>query len=224
MSETGVLQKKPLLARQRKQVSKLTETDLLSLQAVNNSNYGFVLCTPEGLILKANKAFLKLTKIQNEKCILGHPVNKYLGLESDEISQMLKTLKGKSGSKSIMSSIETEDHAIKLVNISAVSIAKPKTCIGLFFRVLDANKSGPKDVNRKLVRTSAELSMLVSHVPLKDIVSETTDLIEQLCIKEALNLTKDNRVSAADILGLSRQSLYIKLRKYNLLDQNIDLH
>jgi DNA-binding NtrC family response regulator len=51
---------------------------------------------------------------------------------------------------------------------------------------------------------------------LKDIVRESTDLIEQLCIEAALSYTSDNRASAAEILGLSRQSLYSKLHRYGL--------
>jgi DNA-binding NtrC family response regulator len=53
-------------------------------------------------------------------------------------------------------------------------------------------------------------------VPLRDIVGETTELIEKLCIEAALQLTQDNRATAAEILGLSRQSLYVKLRQYRL--------
>jgi len=41
-------------------------------------------------------------------------------------------------------------------------------------------------------------------------------MIEKLCIEAALEITGDNRASAADILGLSRQSLYAKLRRYGL--------
>jgi DNA-binding NtrC family response regulator len=55
-------------------------------------------------------------------------------------------------------------------------------------------------------------------VPLKNLVRETTDLIERLCIEAALELTKDNRASAAEMLGLSRQALYTKLRRYGLGD------
>jgi DNA-binding NtrC family response regulator len=55
-------------------------------------------------------------------------------------------------------------------------------------------------------------------VPLKDIVGETAELIEKLCIEAALELTRDNRASAAEMLGLSRQSLYVKLRQYGLGD------
>ena len=53
-------------------------------------------------------------------------------------------------------------------------------------------------------------------MPLKDLVRETTEVIERMCIEAALELTGDNRASAAEILGLSRQSLYVKLHRYGL--------
>ena len=68
----------------------------------------------------------------------------------------------------------------------------------------------------ELPRSASQLKELVGRVPLKDLVRETTDVIEQLCIEAALEITGDNRASAAEILGLSRQSLYVKLRRYGL--------
>ncbi len=47
---------------------------------------------------------------------------------------------------------------------------------------------------------------------------QSTDVVEKLCIEAALNLTGDNRASAAELLGLSRQSLYSKLRRHDLGD------
>jgi transcriptional regulator PpsR len=61
---------------------------------------------------------------------------------------------------------------------------------------------------------------LVGSAPLKDIVSATTDVVEKMCIETAVELTNNNRVAAAEMLGLSRQSLYVKLRKYGLLNKN----
>ena len=47
---------------------------------------------------------------------------------------------------------------------------------------------------------------------------ETADVIERLCIEAALKMTGDNRASASEMLGLSRQSLYVKLRRFGLAD------
>jgi DNA-binding NtrC family response regulator len=53
-------------------------------------------------------------------------------------------------------------------------------------------------------------------VPLKEIVRDTTDVIERLCIQAALEMTGNNRASAAEILGVSRQSLYSKLHRFEI--------
>jgi DNA-binding NtrC family response regulator len=68
--------------------------------------------------------------------------------------------------------------------------------------------------------TGTPLTDLVGRVPLKSLVRDTADIIEKLCIEAALRLTDNNRASAADMLGLSRQSLYIKLRRFGILDHD----
>jgi len=57
---------------------------------------------------------------------------------------------------------------------------------------------------------------LVGKVPLKELIRESLDVVEKICIEAALDQTNNNRASAAEILGLSRQSLYIKLRRHGL--------
>ena len=76
--------------------------------------------------------------------------------------------------------------------------------------------------SRELPRTAAELTELIGRVSLKELVRETTDVIERLCIEAALQITGDNRATAAEMLGLSRQSLYVKLRRYGLGDLSDD--
>jgi transcriptional regulator PpsR len=61
---------------------------------------------------------------------------------------------------------------------------------------------------------------LVGSSKLKDIVAETAEMVERMCIETAVELTRNNRVAAAEMLGLSRQSLYVKLRKYGLLSKD----
>ena len=73
-------------------------------------------------------------------------------------------------------------------------------------------------LDRDLPRSVKQMTGLVGQVPLKNLVRETTDLIERLCIEAALELVGDNRANAAEMLGLSRQSLYVKLRRYGLGD------
>jgi len=60
---------------------------------------------------------------------------------------------------------------------------------------------------------------LIGGQSLKDIVSKTTDVVEQICIESAVEMTGNNRVAAAEMLGLSRQSLYVKLHKFGLISK-----
>jgi transcriptional regulator PpsR len=90
-------------------------------------------------------------------------------------------------------------------------------CFGFTIRNVGRRLSDPRS-GRQLPRSVEQMTELVGRVPLKDLVRETTDVIERLCIEAALELTGDNRASAAEILGLSRQSLYVKLRRYGLGD------
>lgn len=71
-------------------------------------------------------------------------------------------------------------------------------------------------------RATGHLAALVGSVPLKELVRDTTDLIEKDCIATALQLTGNNRSLAAQVLGLSRQSLYIKMRRHGLIDENLE--
>ncbi|OYW11929.1 MAG: hypothetical protein B7Z59_02955, partial [Acidiphilium sp. 37-67-22] len=71
---------------------------------------------------------------------------------------------------------------------------------------------------RAVPRSLEQIGELIGRVSLKDIVREATDVIERLSIEAALDITGDNRASAAEMLGLSRQSLYVKLRRYGMMD------
>ena len=82
-----------------------------------------------------------------------------------------------------------------------------------------------RDVGRRLTRyrDPKQLTALIESVaepvgkmPLKQLIRSTVDGVERHYIKAALDLVDGNRTAAADLLGLSRQSLYIKLGRYGL--------
>lgn len=106
------------------------------------------------------------------------------------------------------------------VEISAVYLAKPEPLYVMFVRDLNRRAQSSTELSQPLPKPFADLSQLVGRRPIKDIVSETVDAIERMCIEAALDLTHNNRASAAEMLGLSRQSLYVKLRKFGITSEN----
>jgi len=57
---------------------------------------------------------------------------------------------------------------------------------------------------------------LVDSIPLLELVRDSSGLIERHCIEGALERVHGNRTAAAEILGMSRQSLYAKLSRYGI--------
>jgi len=119
--------------------------------------------------------------------------------------------------------IFTEFDGQVAVEISATYLNdRPKP--GFVLVVRDATRA---DVMRRPGFNGSEDGMksvmeLVGSSTLRDIVGETTDVVEKMCIQTAVELTRNNRVAAAEMLGLSRQSLYVKLRKFGLLSKDDD--
>jgi transcriptional regulator PpsR len=109
------------------------------------------------------------------------------------------------------------------VEISAVSVEQGADHHhGFAIRSIARRLGRPDEDAAAMPRSVEQLTELVGRVALKDIVRESTDLIERLCIEAALRYTSNNRASAAEILGLSRQSLYSKLHRHGLAGPGSD--
>ena len=72
------------------------------------------------------------------------------------------------------------------------------------------------DEETQLLQMLQAVTKRLGRVPLKMLVSETVGLIERHYIEAALESTAGNRSAAAKMLGLSRQSLYMKLARYDI--------
>lgn len=85
---------------------------------------------------------------------------------------------------------------------------------------VDRPRSGDAlDIDEKRLQLLHVLHALtdgLGRVPLKSLVSEAVSIVECHYIESALALTDGNRSAAAKMLGLSRQSLYMKLTRYGI--------
>jgi transcriptional regulator PpsR len=194
----------------------------LVIQALENAPDGFIVTNSAGKILTANQAFLRLIMSDKLEQVLNEPLDRWLERSSVDLRVMLSNLHEKGSIKLFATSIRDSFGTLHPVEISAVSVPYPHACLGFTIREVGSRIRSKIQPEESITRSSEELTQLVGRLPLKEIINETTDLIEQLCIKAALDLTRGNRVSASEMLGLSRQSLYIKLRKYDLSDQSKD--
>ncbi len=185
------------------------------LKLVESSPDGFVVTDVDGRILLANRAFLDMVQLVTLQQALNESLDQWLGRPGVDLRVLKASLQRSEYVQLYATSLTGAYGARVQVELSAVSVpggALP--CLGFVIRNVDRRISPATDPSRGLPRSVEQLTELVGRVSLKQIVRESTDVIEKLCIEAALEVTGDNRASAAELLGLSRQSLYSKLRRY----------
>jgi len=184
---------------------------------------GILFLDGDGLILGANDAFLKLTDSASLTSVRGRSLADFLVRGSVDMRVILDNTRRSRQLRLYATKILTEYDGTVAVEISASYLNdRPKPGFALVLR--DASRA--EMLRRPGFNTSDEsmrsVMELVGSSTLKDIVGETTDVVEKMCIQTAVDLTRNNRVAAAEMLGLSRQSLYVKLRKFGLLSKDED--
>lgn len=170
----------------------------------------------DGRLLKVNTAFLDMAQLGHEEQIRGENLDRWLGRAGIDFGIVLANLRQSGTVKMFATVMRGAYGAVAEVEISAVAVSDGAERTGFGFAIRNVEKRLSATVAGELPRSMAQLTEMVGRVPLRDLVRETTDVIERLSIEAALELTGDNRASAAEMLGLSRQSLYVKLRRFGL--------
>ncbi|MBS0558537.1 MAG: transcriptional regulator PpsR [Proteobacteria bacterium] len=193
------------------------------LKIVESAPDAVVVTGSDGQILTANAAFLDLVHMPSEQQVHGESLDRWLGRPGVDLGVMLAGLREHGFVRMFATRICDEYGVGADVEISAVAAMNGSgPCYGFLIRSIGQRPNAASPVTGALPRAVEQLTELVGRRSLKDLVRESTDLIERLCIETALEITGDNRASAAEMLGLSRQSLYTKLRRYGLGDTAVE--
>jgi transcriptional regulator PpsR len=180
---------------------------------------GCVIMSADRRVLHANRAFLELAQLSSRHQALGEPLDRWLGRPGIDLPLIQGTLADHGVVRNFPTIVRGAFGSVEAVELSAVTAWAGETgSTGLIIRSKGAQLIVPPQRGPTLPRSVEQLSQLVGSVPLKDIVRETSDVIEKLCIESALDLSRDNRAAAAQMLGLSRQGFYAKLRRHGLGD------
>lgn len=180
---------------------------------------GFVITDLDGRILLANRAFLDLAELVSEEQVRGTLLADLIGRPGADFPVFLEMLR-KHGALRLVATSARGAHGHRTeVEVSAVWLPEGAApCIGFTVRDIGRRLAAGPQGARDLSRAVEELTSLVGRVSLRDLVRDTVDLVERHFIEAALELTNDNRTSASEVLGVSRQSLYVKMRRHRLAD------
>ena len=182
---------------------------------------GIVFINKAGNVLSANDAFLRLTDVVQAGSLKGRSITDFLGRGSVDLNVICENAT-RTGAMRLYATRLIGEHGAEVpVEIATTLLNGGQAQVfAMVFR--DASRA---EMVRKSSQSITDVDMrsvieLIGSQSLKGIVAKTTDVIEKMCIETAVELTSNNRVAAAEMLGLSRQSLYVKLRKYDLLKKD----
>lgn len=187
-----------------------------------------VFCDTHGHIRASNEAFLALCDAGSSADVRGRSLGDFMARGSVDLKVLTETAARSGRMRVYATRIESTYGTQVSVEISATLLEGPGTS-GFAFVIRDVSRMDvvreqPGVLSGGTVTNDAMHNVmdLVGSAPLRDIVAATTDVVERMCIETAIKLTNNNRVAAAEMLGLSRQSLYVKLRKFGMLNREPD--
>jgi transcriptional regulator PpsR len=179
-----------------------------------------VITDADGAIVYANRAFLDLAQLASEEQAKARSLGNWVGRPGADLQVFLSTLKKHGVVRVAASSVRGDLGLSSEIELSAVALTDGG--IGFILRDVGRRVATVPHGARDLTKAVEDLTSLVGRVSLPTLVKDTTDLVERHFIEAALELTGDNRTTAAEVLGLSRQTLYVKLRRHGLSGGDTD--
>ncbi len=187
------------------------------LDLIDNMPDAFVVADGSMELVCANAAFIELVGAPGQDPLVGRNLSTWIGRPGIDLELIEGQIDQHGVARNISTVLRSGDELEgEQVELSAVRSAGDAPLYAFVIRPTARRLRDLPPGSQDLPRSVEQLTDLVGRMSLKDIVRESTDLIERLCIEAALQYTSDNRASAAEILGLSRQSLYSKLHRHGL--------
>jgi transcriptional regulator PpsR len=226
----------PILFRANNEILILCKIEPMSTQAsmgeeilealrglYNDCSDGIIFTDNIGLIRFANKSFLKLSDVTKLENINGKSLSEFMARGVVDLNVLMDNASENGKVQFYNSSLKTNFGMQIPIEVSVTHLSNKKhPSFGYIFRDASRNYNERQGADTGSEKALQNVMKLVGSAPLKELVADTSDVVERLCIETAIELTRNNRVAAAEMLGVSRQSLYVKLRKYNLMSKEID--
>ena len=182
---------------------------------------GFVALDDSGIIRHANQAFLDLVQLGSKSSAIGESLGRWLWQPGADLNALLANIQRHRTVRLFTTSVRGELGTETEVEISAGTGEGDQDQIGVLIR--NVSRRLPVGNESDFLRTAlSSMSEQIGKSSLRGLVKNTVSIVEQHYVKQALELSGGNRTATAELLGLSRQSLYAKLNRYDLEDKGSD--
>lgn len=177
---------------------------------------GIVIADRAGIIKRINRSFLELVGANARGALVGERLSRWLSQPGADAGTLLLNV-ARHGYVRLLPTILTGARGMeRRVEVSAAGDVETDPQY-VCFVVRDIERRLPARASTgdlaDALRTVADR---IGKAPLRLVVQETVDSVERHHIRAALEASGGNRTEAAEMLGLSRQGLYAKLKRYGL--------
>ena len=170
----------------------------------------------DGVIKRANHTFLDMAQVGIESALIGQNLRRWLSQPGADASVVLSMVQRHGAVRGMACKLEGDLGSVTNVEVSAVG---DRAVQASYFSIIlkDETSHEPLEL-RTSFKNATERTGDISlpEASLDEIVKASVEEIERRCISEALEKSGGNRTQAAKYLGVSRQSLHMKLNKYKL--------
>ncbi len=195
--------------------AKLSETPSLE-DLMERLPDGFVIIDRVGSIQRANQSCLDLIQMPTESSVIHETLGRWLGRPGADLTVLLANVQRLGAVRLFSTVLHGELGTETDVEISAAgNLDTDPNFIAVLIRAVGRRLSPPRNSDRLGDRLGALTGQIGKHT-LRTLVEEAVGIVERHYIEAALEVTRGNRTATAELLGLSRQSLYVKLNRYGL--------
>lgn len=191
--------------------------DVLALEElVEHLPDAFAVTDEQGVVRRANRAFLDLVQLPSEAAVLGESLSRWLARPGADLPVLLANLQRHGTVRLFGTTMHGELGADTEVEISAAG-DRPSRPHWIALVLHDISRRPlPSPEGDRLHSALTAILEQSGRTSLRKLVRDTVEVVERHCIEAALEVSASNRTAAAELLGLSRQSLYEKLDRYAL--------
>ncbi|MBS0531929.1 MAG: transcriptional regulator PpsR [Proteobacteria bacterium] len=182
---------------------------------------GFVALDNTGIIRHANQAFLDLIQIGAKGSAIGESLGRWLWQPGADLNALFANIQRHGTVRLFTTTIRGELGTDTEIEISAAQNDGDEKHVGVLLRNV-ARRLPAYGEGDMLRGALGPVSEQIGKSSLRKLVKNAVSIVEQHYVKQALELAGGNRTATAELLGLSRQSLYAKLNRYGLEDKGPD--
>ena len=190
--------------------------DWLLANLVERLPDGFLVIETNGRIVQSNGAFVEMVQGGTATSVIGADVRQWLGRPGADLRILLEHVRAHRVVGLFPTQINGEHGITRDVEISATGDRnEDPERVALFVRDVGQRLVAPQSGMHTAMPASVDVDS-IGRRSLRELIDDAVGHVERHSIRSALEMTHGNRSAAAELLGLSRQSLYSKMSRYKL--------